>query len=49
MLRWIRKADSVQAARARARVRARGCRNTTTFAIMIYLLAAPLGDLFQST
>jgi transposase len=106
MLRWIRKADSVQAARWRvthflrhasqlladdpildpvrkaltsfkkhlerilrrwtsthsnarleglnglfqaARARARGYRNTTTFAIMIYLIAAPLGDLFQST
>jgi transposase len=106
MLRWIRKADSVQAARWRvthflrhasqlladdpildpvrkaltsfqkhlerilrrwtsthsnarleglnglfqaARVRARGYRNTTTFAIMIYLIAAPRGDLFQST
>ena len=32
-----------------ARARARGYRNTTTFAIMIYLIAAPLGDLFQST
>jgi len=106
MLRWIRKADGVQAARWRvthflrhanqlladdpiltpvrkalssfenhlerilqrwtsthsnarleglnglfqaARARARGYRNTTTFAIMIYLIAAPLGDLFQST
>ena len=106
MLRWIRKADSVQAARWRithflrhararlaedrildpmrkalnsvdnhlgrilqrwtsshsnarleglnglfqaARARARGYRNTTTFATMIYLIAAPLGDLFQST
>jgi transposase len=106
MLRWIRKAESVQAARWRithflrhasqlladdpvldpvrkaltsfdnhlerilqrwtsahsnarleglnglfqaARARARGYRNTTTFATMIYLIAAPLGDLFQST
>jgi transposase len=106
MLRWIRKADSVQAARWRithflrharqcldetpilgpvrqalaaferhldrilqrwtsshsnarleglnglfqaARARARGYRNTTTFATMIYLIAAPLGDFFQST
>ena len=106
MLRWIRKADSVQAARWRithflrhasqlladdpilgpvrkalssfendleripqrwtsahsnarleglnglfqaARARPRGYRNTTTFATMIYLIAAPLGDLFQST
>jgi transposase len=32
-----------------ARARARGYRNTTTFATMIYLLAAPLGDLLQST
>ena len=32
-----------------ARARARGYRNTTTFATMIYLIAAPLGDLFQST
>lgn len=31
-----------------ARARARGYRNTTTFATMIYLLAAPLGDFFQS-
>jgi transposase len=106
MLRWIRKADSVQAARWRvthflrhasqlladdpilapvrkaltsfekhlerilrrwtsthsnarleglnglfqaARARARGYRNTTTFATMIYLIAAPLGDLLKST
>ena len=106
MLRWIRKADSVRAARWRithflhharelladdpildpvrkalssfgnhlerilqrwmsahsnarleglnglfqaARARARGYRNTTTFATMIYLIAAPLGDLFVST
>lgn len=106
MLRWIRKADSIQAARWRithflrhashlladqailapvrkalasfenhlerilqrwssnhsnarleglnglfqaARARARGYRNTTTFATMIYLIAAPLGDLLQST
>ena len=35
----------IQAAKARAR----GYRNTTTFATMIYLIAAPLGDLFQST
>jgi transposase len=106
MLRWIRKADGVQAARWRithflrhathlladdpildpvrkaltsfekhrqrilrrwtsthsnarleglnglfqaARARARGYRNTTTFATIIYLIAAPLGDLFQST
>ncbi len=32
-----------------ARARARGYRNTTTFATMIYLIAAPLGDLFEST
>jgi transposase len=32
-----------------ARARARGYRNTTTFATMIYLIAAPLGDFFQST
>jgi len=32
-----------------ARARARGYRNTTTFATMIYLIAAPLEDLFQST
>ena len=32
-----------------ARARARGYRNTTTFATMIYLIAAPLGDLFPST
>jgi len=29
-----------------ARARARGYRSTTTFAIVIYLIAAPLGDLF---
>ena len=32
-----------------ARARARGYRNVTTFATMIYMIAAPLGDLFQST
>ena len=32
-----------------ARARARGYRNTTAFATIIYLIAAPLGDLFQST
>lgn len=32
-----------------ARARARGYRNTTTFATMIYLIAAPLGNLLQST
>jgi transposase len=32
-----------------ARARARGYRNTTTFATIIYLIAAPLGDLFEST
>jgi len=32
-----------------ARARARGYRNITTFATIIYLLAAPLGDLFKST
>lgn len=32
-----------------ARARARGYRKTTTFATMIYLIAAPLEDLFQST
>jgi transposase len=31
-----------------ARARARGYRNTTTFATIIYLIAAPLGDLFES-
>ena len=31
-----------------ARARARGYRNTTTFATTIYLIAAPLGDLFKS-
>lgn len=32
-----------------ARARARGYRNTTTFATMIYLIAAPLRNLFAST
>lgn len=32
-----------------ARARASGYRNTTTFATMIYLIAAPLGELFEST
>ena len=32
-----------------ARARARGYRNTQTFIAMIYLIAAPLGDLFKST
>ena len=32
-----------------ARARARGYRNITTFATIIYLLAAPLGDLIEST
>ena len=32
-----------------ARARARGYRNTTTFATMIYLIAAPLADIFVST
>jgi transposase len=32
-----------------ARARARGYRNTTTFATMIYLIAALLADLFVST
>lgn len=32
-----------------ARARARGYRNTATFATIIYLIAAPLGDLFPST
>jgi transposase len=32
-----------------ARARARGYRNTETFITMIYLIAAPLGDLFKST
>jgi transposase len=32
-----------------ARARARGYRNTTTFATVIYLIAAPIGDLFTST
>ncbi len=31
-----------------ARARARGYRNTTTFMTMIYLVAAPLGNLFDS-
>jgi transposase len=32
-----------------ARARARGYRNVNTFATIIYLIAAPLGDLFEST
>ncbi len=32
-----------------ARARARGYRNTATFIAMIYLIAAPLGDLLNST
>jgi transposase len=32
-----------------ARARARGYRSTATFACIIYLIAAPLGDLFSST
>jgi len=32
-----------------ARARARGYRNTATFITMIYLIAAPLGNLFNST
>lgn len=32
-----------------ARARARGYRNVSTFATMIYLIAAPLGDLAKST
>jgi len=32
-----------------ARARARGYRNTETFITMIYLIAAPLGDIFKST
>lgn len=32
-----------------ARARARGYRNVTTFATMIYLIAAPLGDIAKST
>jgi len=32
-----------------ARARARGYRNVTTFATIIYLIAAPLGNLFEST
>ena len=32
-----------------ARARARGYRNTATFACIIYLIAAPLGNLFAST
>ncbi len=31
-----------------ARARARGYRNTATFITMIYLIAAPLGNLFNS-
>jgi hypothetical protein len=31
-----------------ARARARGYRNTATFITMIYLIAAPLGMLFNS-
>ena len=30
-----------------ARARVRGYRSTTTFATIIYLIAAPLGDLFK--
>ncbi|TVR97112.1 MAG: hypothetical protein EA406_10320 [Rhodospirillales bacterium] len=36
-------------AEAAVRARARGYRNTTTFATMTDINAAPLGDLFQST
>jgi transposase len=32
-----------------ARARARGYRNIDTFATMIYLIAAPLGDIIKST
>ena len=32
-----------------AMARARGYRNTETFITMIYLIAAPLGDIFKST
>jgi transposase len=32
-----------------ARARARGYRSITTFTTIIYLIAAPLGDLFKST
>jgi hypothetical protein len=32
-----------------ARARARGYRNTTTFVTIIYLLAAPLPDILNST
>jgi transposase len=32
-----------------ARGKARGYRNVHTFITMIYLIAAPLGDLFKST
>ena len=32
-----------------ARARARGYSNTATFITMIYLIAAPLGDLLKST
>ncbi len=32
-----------------ARARARGYRNTETFITMIYLIAAPLGDMVKST
>ncbi len=32
-----------------ARARARGYRNTETFITMIYLIAAPLGDIIKST
>jgi hypothetical protein len=31
-----------------ARARARGYRNTATFITIIYLIAAPLGNLFNS-
>ncbi len=32
-----------------ARARARGCRNVATFITIIYLIAAPLGNLINST
>ncbi|MBC7951158.1 MAG: transposase, partial [Rhodospirillaceae bacterium] len=32
-----------------ARARARGYRNVNTFITMIYLIAAPLGDILKST
>jgi hypothetical protein len=45
MLRWVRRAESKQAAKCRAR----GFRNDDTFISIIYLLAAPIQNLLKST